>query len=255
VNLLGYWGVLKSQWRVVAIGIALSLLLSALALYRVSPDGVSLRSPPVYVAKSTLLVGGGGGAQAIGTTVAPEYLAQIYAQLAQSDAVRRLVDPTLKRALTYGVDPVTGINSGTPLPLLSVSAYSTSQSAAIALANRVARSLVTYVATSRTLPKAQRSSLTVVARPDKADVFKGKRLTPSLMLFVLGITGTVFLAFTRHNLRHGSQDIEARDSQVEPPQDVDVTDDRVSALHDPHERRVAVGGRAMPRDPRTSALQ
>ena len=257
VNLLGYWGVLKSQWGIVVLGIAVSALLSVLALYRVSPDGVSLRSPPVYVAKSTLLVTG-GVPRADGTSVAPEYLAQIWAQLAQSDAVHRLVDPTLNRDPAYGVDPVTGVNSGTPLPLLSVSAYSTSPSNSVALANRVARSLEQYIATTqRTLPKRQQSTLTIIARPVKADVFKGKRLTPSLMLFVLGVTGTVFVAFTRHNLRLARQEEEeARESQLQSPQPEYVVDDSAAVPLEPLERRVAAGGvRPKPRDPRRSTLQ
>jgi len=185
-----------------------------LAVYRVSPDGVALRSPPVFVAKSTLLVNG-GAPRADGTTVAPEYLAQIWAQFAQSDAVRRLIDPTLKRDLWYEVDSVTGINSGTPLPLLSVSAFSTRSAESVAQANRVAGALEKYIAsTQRALPKRQRSTLTTIARADKAEVFKGKRLTPGLMLFVLGITATVLVAFTRYNIRLGRR-AELQDETVQ----------------------------------------
>ena len=247
VNLLGYWGVLKSQWGIVVLGIAVSVLLSVLALYRVSPDGVSLRSPPVYVAKSTLLVTG-GVPRADGTSVAPEYLAQIWAQLAQSDAVHRLIDPTLKRDLWYGVDPVTGVNSGTPLPLLSVSAYSTSPSNSVALANRVARSLKQYIATTqRTFPKRQQSTLTIVARAVKADVFKGKRLTPSLMLFVLGITGTIFLAFTRHNLRLArSVDSRADAVQVSHGETAQLLREENAAPLQEHEGRLGEAAGAQP---------
>ena len=39
MNLLGYWKVLKSQRKVVLIGVAVTALLAFLALFRVSPEG------------------------------------------------------------------------------------------------------------------------------------------------------------------------------------------------------------------------
>jgi capsular polysaccharide biosynthesis protein len=199
LNLLGYWKVLKSQKRVVFIGILVSLVLAALALFRISPDGVSLRTPPVYEATSTLLVTAGTSRDG-SPTVAPEYQAQIYAELAAGDAVRRIVDPTLKRELVYSVDPVSGGN-GTPLPLITVTAFSPEPRKALTLANRVREALKSYVvSTQAAQPEARRTKLTTIAHANKATVYSGARTTPGLMLFVLGLTGTVFIAFTRHNL-------------------------------------------------------
>jgi hypothetical protein len=199
LNMLGYWKVLKSQKRVVIIGVLVSIAVATLAMFRISSGGVSMRSPAVYEAKSTLLVKAGASRDGV-PTVAPEYQAQIFAELADGDAVRRMIDPTRKRELAYSVDPVSGASG--PLPLITVTAFSPDQRAAMALSNRVGAALTTYVAsTQQKLPPARRTTLSTVARADEATVFSGARKTPAMMLFVLGISGTVFLAFTRHNLR------------------------------------------------------
>lgn len=225
MSLLSYWKVLKSQRRIVAIGLAVTLLLMVLSLVRISPSGVALRSPRVYIATSTLLLEqsdqvGGGGAAAF-QPGAMEYLAGIYAQLAGSNAVRRLVDPTLKQVLEYGVAREKD-DSGNGLPLIDVSAFSTTPAAAAALANRVARALQNYIVANEASKKgASRAAVSIVVRPLTSDarLFQGIRLTGPLMLFVLGVAATIFAAFTRHNIQLGRR---ASPPVSETPQPIEL---------------------------------
>lgn len=250
MNVLGYWNVLKGQRRVVLIGLAVTVALTFLALYRVSPSGISLRSAPVYVAESTLFVTAGEGTATTGS-VSADYLGQIYAQLAHSDAVRRLIDPTLERDLDYSVQSVTG-SLGTPLPIIAVSAYSGTPQSAVALANRVSASLRDYVARSEAdEPERRRASLTIVARPEEASVFTGVRFTPALMLFILGITGTVVVAFTRYNIQlsRTAEPVEKgadEENQVRLAQDEEADRDSASIKLQAVEPRAAEQSRRPP---------
>ena len=258
MNLLGYWDVLRGQKRVVIIGLVVTLALSALALLRVSPDGVSLRSPRVYVAKATMFVTQGQARPGEPSPPGAEYQAQIFAQLAYSDSVRLLIDPTLKRQIEYSVDSITG-QLGTPLPLISVSALATTPAGAVALANRVSESLQKYIGETQVkakVPKSQRASMAIIARPDDptdAEVFRGIRLTPPLMLFVLGFTATVFLAFTRHNLRLGRQG-GAQAAQPSEAQPESLASGQPSLPVQALERRATAGERwKSPRTRRSSS--
>jgi len=227
VNLLAYWQVLKAQRTVVIVGTAVAVLLAAMALVHVSPSGVAYRSPPTYVATTTMFVtqpgfpwgrtvlneylkaqGGGPNAAPVPKYADPgrlAYLAGLYARLAGGDGVKKIVDPTGKKSLRYQVDQVT-TSDGSPFPLINVSAFAGSGPAAVSLANRVSAALQTYVARNQTLgnvPEATRVSLPFVHRAERAKVFEGVKYTAPLMLFVLGMAVTIFVAFVRHNVQLG----------------------------------------------------
>jgi hypothetical protein len=213
VNLLAYWGVFKSQRVVVVIGVTLTLVLAGLSLVRVSPSGVALRSPRVYQANSMLLL-----KQATPPTKkrAPasyqpyqlgelEYMAGLYAQLAAGDVIRRMVDPTLTKPLSYQVSSFKS-STGDPLPMLYVLAFSSTPGGAASLAVRVGQALQRYIVTDQT---SARIAVPMVVRPraTTATVFQGIRLTKPLMLTVLGFALTIFIAFTRYNIQLGRSSV------------------------------------------------
>lgn len=227
MNLLAYWQVLKSQRVVVLVGTAVAVLLAFMALVRVSPSGIAYRSPPTYVATTTMFVtqpgfpwgrtvlneylkaqGGGPNAQPVSKFADPgrlSYLAALYARLAGGDGVKKILDPTGKKSLRYQVDQVT-TSDGTLFPLLNVSGFAASPKGAVVLANRVADALQTYVASNQNagnIPAATRVSLPAVKRAEQAKVFEGVKYTAPLMLFVLAMALTIFIAFLRYNVKLG----------------------------------------------------
>ena len=126
--------------------------------------------------------------------------------------MKKILDPTGKKPLRYQVDQVT-TSDGTPFPLLNVSAFATSAKQAVVLANRVANALQRYVANNQTagnVPEATRVSLPAVNRAERAKVFEGVKFTAPLMLFVLAMALTTFIAFVRHNVQLG----RARNSRI-----------------------------------------
>jgi hypothetical protein len=90
--------------------------------------------------------------------------------------------------------------------LINISAFAESGPAAVSLANQVAAALQTYVArnqASGNVPETTRVSLPLVHRAERAKVFEGVKYTAPLMLFVLGMAATIFIAFVRHNVQLG----------------------------------------------------
>jgi hypothetical protein len=279
VNLLAYWQVLKAQRVIVLVGTAIAVLLAFMALVRVSPSGVAYRSPPTYVAGTTLFVtqpgfpwgrtvlneylkaqGGGPNAQPVSKFADPgrlSYLAAIYARLAGGDAVKKIIDPTGKKSLRYEVSQAV-TSDGSVYPLINISAFSQTPSQAISLANRVAAALKTYVARNQTegdIPAATRVSLPTVNRADRATVFQGVKFTAPLMLFVLAMALTIFAAFVRQNVQLG-RSAQVHDGHappltaVEPPDETDATGAEAADANDSRRRRHAgMGLRSEPAGP------
>ena len=165
MNLLAYWGVFKSQRRIVLIGVSVTLALAASSVVSVSPSGVALRSPRVYLANSTLFLRqatpSGKGAGAPYEAGQLEYLAGIYAQLASGDQVRQMVDPRRNRNLQFQVGTLKG-DQGSPLPMLSVSAFATSPAAAAKDSALVAGALQRYIVADQ---GSRRIEVPIVERP------------------------------------------------------------------------------------------
>ena len=225
MNLMAYWQVLKAQRTVLIVGTVVAVLLAALALVRVSPSGVTYRSPATYVAGTTLFVtqpgfpwgrtvlneyvkaqGGGPNAQPVSKFADAgrlSYLAGLYSRLAAGDEVKKILDPTGKKSLRYQASQAV-TSDGSVYPLINISAFDESPARAIALANRVAAALQTYVARNQSqgdVPTTTRVSLQTVNRADRADVYQGVKYTAPMMLFVLAMALTIFIAFVRYNVR------------------------------------------------------
>lgn len=221
MDLLTYWGVAKRRWRIIFGGLALAVLLSGLALVKISGDGVELRSPPVYRAASTIFVTQDGfpwGRSALDEFVRPrgardpkqviprfsepsrmEYLASLYARLAEGDEVEQLIKRSgvLGDRDEYVAAPLTG-DAGRALPLLEITAYSESADNSVALANQAAQSLRAYVAREQRQNAISESAgiqLPVIERAQEAEVFEGVRLTTPIMVFLLVTIATILLAF------------------------------------------------------------
>jgi hypothetical protein len=220
MDVLAYARVIRRQWIVVIVGLAVAQALALLAVVRVSGDGLEYRSPPIYAARSTLLVtqegfpwGRSGLTERRDGVDVPvfadpgrmEYLASLYSELARNS---RAVVAQIERGGklpqgAYNVAPVTAPD-GRALPIIEVIGLSESPADAVIFSNRVAEGLRRYIhlnqEASDTAP-TDRIQLPVQTRASAAEVFQGVKLTRPLLIFLLGSIVTLVVAFTRDNMQ------------------------------------------------------
>jgi hypothetical protein len=131
-------------------------------------------------------------------------LALLYAELAQGDAVRAIVEGDGPIEGEYGAAPVRGPDGATSLPLIEIGAFAASPEQAEALAQRATDAFLTYLRQTQeenAIPVTRRVQVEVVARPGEAVLAEGRRMTRPIFLFVLMSSATVLLAFALENLR------------------------------------------------------
>jgi capsular polysaccharide biosynthesis protein len=273
VDLIAYWSVLRRRRRIMVVGLFAAVALALISVVKFSSSGLAWRSPPVYKASTTLLVTQPGfpwGRSTLeeylaGTaTVVPrfadttrmEYLASLYARIAESDVIAERVTgsrDTSKRK--WGALPVVGEDSRA-LPLVEIGALETSPSEAIALANAVSDALQAYLASEQgknRISAEDRVELRVLERADEAEVFQGVRLTRPVMIFLLISIVTFAVAFVVDNLRGGrSASARARGETASGLDIVQVEPQRSDATEaDPIPE---VAGRIQPPSPRTEEV-
>jgi hypothetical protein len=221
---------LRVLWRfraLVAAGILVSAGLAFLSHVRVDLDGgvpqVSYRTPLVWASTSTVLITERGfpwgasslqdfealqrGAQPKG----PQYtdpgrftqLALLYARLAKSDGVRAIVDRKGRpKGASYSVSPV--IQDGITLPMLSISAWSTSPKDARELARVATEAFRSYIATEQNasaIPPERRVKLEVVRSANVARVISGRSIVRPMFVLIIALAATFALAFALENFR------------------------------------------------------
>lgn len=211
MDLLTYWRVVRRQSRIILLGLVLTFAAAAFALLHVSRSGVEFRTPGTYVAKSTLFVTQPGfpwgRSNPGGSTADPsrmEYLAGLYSELAESNVVGKGVfGKDAPVGDDYQVAPLRALD-GRPLPLIEISGISSSPTRAVFLSNRVAFALRAFVVRRQRenrIAERSRIILPVVTRAEEASVLQGVKMTSAIMIALLGVIGTVFVAFTIDNVR------------------------------------------------------
>jgi capsular polysaccharide biosynthesis protein len=233
MDLLQYGRVIRRQALIVVFGLTVTFALMFLALVRVSSDGMVLRRPPTYQARSTLLVTQAGFplgraappdyAEADSAQNRMEYLAGLYAELATSETVRRVIEhdgsrlPLPRRS--YQVTQLIAPISQRTYPLIEVVGISTSAPQAVAIANRVATGLRRYILVNQNrngVPHSQRAGLRIVTPAARAEILQGVKLTTPIMLFMLGLIVTLACAFARDNLARNRRG-PSQSPPYEPP--------------------------------------
>jgi hypothetical protein len=132
-------------------------------------------------------------------------LAVLYAELATSDQVRRLMrrdGPLRGRVIATPV--VAGGDFKTQLPMIDLMAISTSPHGATLLAQRSASALATYIRDEQSasnVPESDRAIIAPVVRPAAAEVFRPRSKTMPIVVFLAVMFVTVGLAFLLENLR------------------------------------------------------
>lgn len=202
-------------WRykwLVAAGFILAVGLAGL---------VFKRAPNTYRSSSTLIVtkagfpwgrategSGGAGDAAVpqGDQTRLTNLATLYAQLAGSDAVRGLISPDGKLDGKIAAAPVVPrYSSGAPtLPLLSISATSSTPAKAVALAQDATSALRTYLVTQQqqaSIPRQDRVVVDVVRSAQKATVAQSPKKTLPTLVFLAVMLAVFGLAMLLEHAR------------------------------------------------------
>ena len=240
-----YFAALRRHSRIVIAGLALAILLAILASVRVSlsPLGVEPKLLPAYSTTSQILVTQ-SGAPASRVTLTPtdgprdqagqiissfgdptrfEYLARLYAELANSAVVRRQVlgkDGFQRNNLlvldggnvagTYTAAAYTADQGS--LPLISISAESTTPAASNEIARRATAALQRYLAATQrnaSVPAKNRVELVVVTPPTLAKQVKGRPVIMPVAVFALVLLATGFAVFFVESLKRDATVVEA----------------------------------------------
>lgn len=214
-------------WRfriVTGIGLALAVVLAGLTLFRVGPHGLTYRRQETYLSYARLLVTQQGfpwGRLGVAPAAAPGValdrradpvpfadpgrlasLAQIYSNLADSDAVHALMQ-------RFGAPP--GTTEAAPLldtradalPVISIAAHASTPRRAMALAAAESKALTRFIVAEQAangIAPTDRVKLAQIMAPGHAALEKGRSLALPVVVFVAVLLGAFGLAFLLENL-------------------------------------------------------
>jgi hypothetical protein len=228
--------ILRVLWRfklLVGIGAVLAFGLAFLSYYKVSPGGDPMLEPrqsESWESLSTIFVtsrgfpwgstgtpgepvpaDGEGAEGATGTRPGPDPvhltgLASLYIRLATSDPVIKEVEKGGKIVGGLQAFPVSSDDTGrgTQLPMVTLSAQSTSPKAAEDLAARHVKAFVSYIEREQAragIPPDERVVLQVVRKPQEAELLVGRKKTRPVIVLVAVMIVVLGLAFALENLR------------------------------------------------------
>jgi len=241
-----YADVVSRHRKLVVYGLGLAFALALLTMLRVGPDGVGYRQSEEWSSTSRLGVTQQGfpwgrlfaqdakaltpaeQARRLGIPIADpnrfKDLAFLYAELATSDPVRRLI---LRSGPIDGkviAEPVLAEN-GITLPLIDVTATAGSAEGAIALAQRAATALDRYVEQQQRsfdVPATDRVLLLRLLRAEEATLTKPRPKTIPVVVFLVVMAGTIGLAFLLENMRPSVQLVTEKEEKRKPEESVSI---------------------------------
>lgn len=245
MSLARFLQVIRRFKILVALGLLLAVGLASLSALRTSFDGVvpnlTHRGEETWQSTATLFVTQEGfpwGRSVLDEAVpvgpeaeagyVPRYspadrfqtLAQLYAELAKSDAVRTIVLSEGPIKGEYEVAPMSSRDGSSYLPIVSVAGFGATPEEAESLARRVSDAFVVYLRDRQEradIPADKRVDVQVLEQPDEAELIEGRSLTRPIFLFVLVLTAFVGLAFALENLRPRAPNAELRASPEPSP--------------------------------------
>lgn len=262
-----YVAVLRRHRLALVVGLALAVLLAVVASFRISlsPPKLTFKLLPTYSTTSQILVTQAGAPTSrvnltpatgprdqSGQVISPfgdpsrfEYLAQLYAQLANSYVIKEkvlgrdgfqrnnlLVLDGGKVSGSYAAAPFT-TDTGS-LPLISIVSSSTSEAGANEIAGRATKALQGYLATSQraaAVPAKNRVQLMVVTPPTLAKHVKSRPVIMPLAVFVLVMVATGLVVFFLENLKRNRAPLAGQETLHEevPPEIHSVGQQRMEA--------------------------
>jgi hypothetical protein len=130
-------------------------------------------------------------------------LAEVYAELAKSDEVRREVLSGAPPHTSYEPEPARSPN-GTVLPLIHMKGYGTSPEAAAAIANRATEAFRTYLEEEQArngIPESRRVEVVITKEARGAELFEPRSVVRPIFIFLVVAMIFVALAFALENFR------------------------------------------------------
>jgi hypothetical protein len=205
-------------WRfriLVALGLVIALSLTVLAMARVSfsggPPRLVYRQHEQWQSYTTLIVSPRGfpwGRSVFSLNYDPSRyasLATIYANLAESDAVKRRMireDPhatILAKPLLAG-----SASNAPPLPLFTVAATARSGGTAVTDAEHATSAFLQFLKGQQSdngIPQKARVNVAVIKHATKPELLKGRSKTTPAAVFLTVMLAFIGLAFMLENLR------------------------------------------------------
>jgi hypothetical protein len=244
VDLNLYARVLRRFRLLVAFGFLLASMLAFLSIAKVTSEGLEYREQQLWSAELRLLVTQQGfpegrlyaqrPAQPGEVTADPgddarvpvadparfNTLAILYAELATSDPVRRLMTVDRGPRGLVVATPLRDELSGVLLPLIDIRAIADSPRGAARLARDNAKALNTFISERQRVndvPTADRVVLQTIVEPRRVVLFQPRSKTMAMVVFLAVMFATIGLAFVLENTRPRRASIagpaELRDSE------------------------------------------
>jgi len=208
-------------WRfkvVVAIGFVLALALATLSLARVDLKGgspsLSYRENEQWQSYTTLIISPRGfpwGRSVFSLNFDPSRfatLATIYANLAQSDAVRRIMarDWNVRQGAIQAQPVLSSPNnsSAPPLPLMTIAATTSSARSSVSVAERATSAFLDFLRAEQSdngIPTNKRVVVNEIKRATPPVLLKGRSKTTPVAVFLAVMIAFIGLAFVLENLR------------------------------------------------------
>lgn len=218
-------------WRfrvVCAAGFALALILALFSIVKVGPHGLTYRHSQLWSsttrlgvtqkgfpwgrlfavepsANGTLTPTDASGKHGIPIADPNRFkdLAILYSELATSDPVHQLIRRTGPIDGQIIAQPVV-VQSNDVLPLIDLTAVSTTPAKAIALARRASNALSGYITAQQAqnnVPSTDRAVLQPILVPVKATIYQPRSKTMAIVIFLAVMLVTIALTFVLENMR------------------------------------------------------
>ena len=226
MNLSLYGRALANSKLIVLIGIVLAVVLALLSVAKVSWKSgptVSYRKPEVWQNGVTLLVTQRGFPE--GRVVFPaggsipfsdpnrlSYLADLYAQMATSDPVTKLLKK--QGPVTGKVQaavPFQNAITGASEPLIQLTATGSTPEAATRLTQRAMNAFLSFLDGQQRaahIPIDQRSTVTMIRGVDTPVLIGPRKMTLPIIVFIAVLAATFVLALMRENRRRARAEEE-----------------------------------------------
>ncbi len=225
---LALYGQVFRRFRFLVVGgLLLAIFLSVLSTARITSHGLAYRKPEIWASQSTLLLTQQGfpwGRNQSGPNQGyPGFasLTDLYAQFANSDAVRRIMlREGAPKTWTISAAPAIPSLAGGTLPVISLTGSAFSPTDAIRATELGRKAFLDYVDGQQQaggIPVSQRIELQTIQEVSKPTLSQPRKKTLPIIVFLAVLTATVALAFVLENLRPRSavpEKTKARSSEI-----------------------------------------
>jgi hypothetical protein len=247
VDLLLYIRVLWRFRRIVVAGFLLAVALMIFSMFSVSFAGGSpkfeYRESEIWRSDATLFVTQEGfpwgrirvGEAAIsvdreGEPTEPKFaspdrfadLAVVYSELAQSDAIRKLMAEQGPIRGEIQAEPMTS-DDGDGLPMFGITALSDTAAGAVELSRRQIEAFKTYIADEQArndIPRDEKVEVVALAQPQNAVLEVPRKKTRPVAIFLAVMILTIGLAFVLENMRTRLHAVPSGAEEPLPPPQV-----------------------------------